>query len=410
MKFDIFCSLAQTPRANGVLPAHAQVLGEFLDQAVLADELGYERVWVAESHFSSELQKRHKEPVIPDWQGEVGLNTDVCQLAAQVFRRTRRIEVGSAIMNILANGGPIPAAEKVATALAWHGLGDERRRLHVGFGAGRFDYIGRTTGIRPRTDWEAAAWRQVKNAVMWEASEIFVRLLQGAELSDQDVAEQVLTAAQFREPADFAEVAELAGAGGDTIPVPRRWSFEVTRIVPDFRPELLQLVAGTHDPRLQVHLNAFAPVRVFNLSITSPAVIEQTHERMSTSYHSAGGPWAREYMPRTVMVFLNADPGSSREERRRAAREHAELAVAAYWRALDGTVDEAKVASSTDNALVGAPEDVADQIVERFHPQDRLMLWFDFFADAPGHVTTAMSDFTEQVVPLLRSRGVPTEL
>lgn len=409
MKFDIFCSLAQTPR-HSILPEHPQVLGEFLDQAVLADELGFECVWVAESHYSSELQKQHAVPVIPSWQGEVGLNTDVCQLAAQVFQRTSRIEVGSAIMNILANGGPIPAAEKVATALAWHGLNDERRRLHVGFGAGRFDYIGRTTGIRPRSDWESVAWRQVKNAMMWEAGEIFVRLLHGAELSNEDIAERVLTPDQFRGHAEFARVAALAGASGDVITVPRQWSFELTKIVPDFRPELLQLVAGTHDRELQTHLNRFAPVRVFNLSITPPAVIEQTHEQMRASYHPSGGTWEREYMPRTVFVFLNADPALSKEKRRRMARDHAESALAAYWRAMDGTVDEAKVASSADNALVGAPEDIADQIVERFHPQDRLMLWFDFFAEHPSQVTTAMTDFTEQVVPLLRSRGVPTDL
>jgi alkanesulfonate monooxygenase SsuD/methylene tetrahydromethanopterin reductase-like flavin-dependent oxidoreductase (luciferase family) len=410
MKFDVFCSLAQTPRRDGALPTHAQVLSEFLDQAVIADELGYECVWVAESHFSSELQKRHKEPVIPQWHGEVGLNTDVCQLAPQVFRRTRRIEVGSAITNILACGGPITAAEKVATALAWHGLGDDRRRLHVGFGAGRFDYIGRTTGIRPRAEWETAAWRQVKSVMTWEAGEIFVRLLHGAELSSEDVPERALTPAQFSDRAEFDRIAELAGVPGDAIPVPRRWSFEVTKIVPDFRPELLGLVVGTHDPDLQVYLNTFAPVRVFNLSITPPSVIEQTHERMRTSYHPAGGPWLREYMPRTVFVFLNADPALSRDRRRVAAREYAESVLAAYWRALSGTVDPAKVTSSADNSLVGAPEDIADQIVARFHPQDRLMLWFDFFADSSDDVTTAMADFTNQVVPLLRDRGIPADV
>jgi alkanesulfonate monooxygenase SsuD/methylene tetrahydromethanopterin reductase-like flavin-dependent oxidoreductase (luciferase family) len=410
MKFDVFCSLAQTPRRDGALPAHAQVLSEFLDQAVAADELGYKCVWVAESHFSSELQKRHKQPVIPQWRGEVGLNTDVCQLAPQVFRRTRRIEVGSAITNILANGGPVTAAEKVATALAWHGLSGENRRLHIGFGAGRFDYIGRTTGIRPRTDWESTAWPQVKNAMMWEAGEVFVRLMHGAELSSEDVPERVLTPAQFRDRADFDRVAELAGVRGDTIPVPRRWSFEVTRIVPDFRPGLLQLVAGTHDPDLQAYLNTFAPVRVFNLSITPPEVIEQTHERMRSSYHRAGGPWTREYMPRTVFVFLNADPALSREKRRMRAREHAEAVLAEYWRALSGTIDPAKVASSADNSLFGAPEDIAEQIVTRFHPQDRLMLWFDFFAENLDDVTTAMAAFIDQVVPLLRDQGIPTAL
>src|SRR4051794_35243063 len=115
MEFDLFFSVAQSPRpGSSKLPTHAQLLTEFLDQAIAGDELGYGCIWVAESHFSSELQKRHRAPVIVNWQGEIGLNSDICQLASHVFRRTRRIEVGSAIMNIVANGGPIPAAEKVA--------------------------------------------------------------------------------------------------------------------------------------------------------------------------------------------------------------------------------------------------------------------------------------------------------
>lgn len=410
MNFDVFCSLSQTPRAGGHLPSHAQVLNEFLDQAVLADELGFDCVWAAESHFSSEVQKRHARPVVTHWTGEIGLNTDICQLAAQVFPRTRRIEVGSAIMNIVANGGPIPAAEKVATALAWHGLDEaENRRLHLGFATGRFDFINATTGIRPRTSWEEVTWRQVKTSILKEASEIFVRLLEGETISSDDVPEHPLERRMFPSPADFERLVELAGAGGGdgdgTVSLPRRWTFESTRIIPEFRRPLLQLVAGTHDPDLPAHLNRFAPVRVFNLSITPSSIIDQTHERMAACYHPSGGPWLRSYMPRTVLVFLNAEPALDAAARRARAREHAETALAAYWRALDGTIDESKVLSSADNAVVGGPEDIAEQLAERYHPDDRLMLWFDFFAQSGEQVTSAMRQFQEQVVPLLSHRG-----
>lgn len=393
MNFDIFCSLAQTPRAGG-LPSHATILREFLDQAVLADRLGYGCVWASESHFSSEVQKGHARPVVPHWTGEISINSDVCQLAARVFPRTRRVEIGSAIMNIVANGGPIPAAEKVAATLAWHGVDEsETRRLHIGFAGGRFDFINATTGVRPRTAWEEAAWRQVKTAILREASEIFVRLLNRETISSDDIPEPALTPQMFGSPADFERIASMAGAKGDVIPVPRRWTFEATRIVPDFRPELLQLVTGTHDADLQVYLNRFAPVRVFNLSFTPADVIEQTHERMAGAYHQLGGPWQRAYMPRTVLVFLDQTSA--------AAHAHASAVLDAYWRAMDGTIDPAKVASSSNNAVVGDAEEVAEQIAQRFHPEDTLMLWFDFFVESGEQVTTAMRQFKDQVAPVL---------
>ncbi|MCY1143645.1 LLM class flavin-dependent oxidoreductase [Actinoplanes sp. Pm04-4] len=407
MRFDVFCSLAQTPRPGVGLPPHAELLNEFLDQAALADDLGYGCLWVAESHFSTRVQQGHASPAVPHWTGEIGLNTDVLQLAARVFARTRRIDVGSAIMNVVACGGPLPAAERVAAALAWHGLDKtESRRLNIGFAGGRFDFIARATGVAPRTEWEEAAWPQVRSAVTAEAAEIFVRLLSGEELGSDQVTAPRLMPDAFRDRDAYDRIAAQAGAGDDGIPLERRWTFDTTGLVPGFRPELLRLVGGTHDPALQIRLNQFAPVRVFNLSITRPEVIEDTHRRMAGAYHPAGGPWRRDYMPRTVFVFLDATPGLSRERRRAAARERAEATLAAYWQAMDGTVDPAKVAGSADNALVGAPEDVAAQIVERFHPDDRLMLWFDFFAPDADTVTDGLADFRQQVVPLLAERGV----
>jgi hypothetical protein len=390
MRFDVFCSLAQTPRPGIGLPPHAELLSEFLDQAALADDLGYGCLWVAESHFSTRVQQGHANPAVPHWTGEIGLNTDVLQLAARVFARTRRIDVGSAIMNVVACGGPKA----------------ESRRLNIGFAGGRFDFIARATGVAPRTEWEEAAWPQVRSAVTAEAAEIFVRLLSGEHLASDQVTAPRLTPAAFRDQAAYDRIAARAGAGADGIALDRRWTFETTGLVPEFRPELLRLIGGTHDPALQTRLNRFAPVRVFNLSITRPEVIEDTHRRMAGAYHPAGGPWRRDYMPRTAFVFLDATPGLSRERRRAVARERAEATLTAYWQALDGTVDPSKVAGSADNALIGAPEDVAAQIVGRFHPDDRLMLWFDFFAPDADTVTAGLTDFRHQVVPLLAQRGV----
>jgi hypothetical protein len=108
-------------------------------------------------------------------------------------------------------------------------------------------------------------------------------------------------------------------------------------------------------------------------------------------------------MPRTVFVFLNEEAGLSPERRRAAAHEEARAALGAYWTALEGTLDPRKVDNAADNALIGNAEDIARQIGERFHPQDRLMLWFDFFNHDSPRVIRNMEAFMSAVAPRVRS-------
>jgi alkanesulfonate monooxygenase SsuD/methylene tetrahydromethanopterin reductase-like flavin-dependent oxidoreductase (luciferase family) len=404
MHYDVFFSICQTPVA-GHCPDEATMFRNFIDQVKAADDLGYGVGWIAESHLSSQVQKRHAEPVIPHWEGEVGLNVDFLQLASHVFARTKRLELGSAIMNVLCNGGPVAAAERLAAFLTFHGLDPaERRRIHVGFAAGRFDFMNRAYGVGPRTPWEKAAWGPLKTLLFRQAGEIFVRLLRGDELAAADLEPLVLSRPLFRNDADWDKVRDLAGTSADTLVVPPFYTFDVLKIVPaHWRRDLLQLVAGSHDGPTQEHLNRFLPVQVFNLSITSPAVIEDTHRRLASAYHPSGGPWRRDYLPRTVFVFLNAQPGLSAAQRNAAAQAEASAALGAYWTALDGTIDPKKVNGAADNALIGDPAAVAAQIRERFHPDDRLMLWFDFFNHDNARVIENMAAFREQVVPLLET-------
>ena len=183
----------------------------------------------------------------------------------------------------------------------------------------------------------------------------------------------------------------------------RRWRFEKLKIVPqEWRRELLVPVIGSHDPALQEEANRLLPVQVFNLSITRPEIIEDTHRRMARAYHPDGGPWRRAYMPRTVLVFLNEQPHLGPEARRAAAQSEARAALGAYWTALEGTLDPKRVEQAGDNAVIGNAEDVAAQILERFHPEDRLMLWFDFFNHDSARVIANMEAFTTLVAPRVR--------
>lgn len=400
MQYDIFFSISQTP-VDGSKPDEATMFRNFFEQVEAADELGFNVGWIAESHLSSEVQKGNRNPVVPHWKGEIGLNVDFLQLSHQIFKRTERIETGSAVMNILCMGGPVTHAERVSAFCNLHGLdASEHRRIHVGFAAGRFDFMNAATGIKPRNAMEEAAGRAFKGKVFCEAAEIFCRLIRGDTLASSDVPARSFTAGDFRSPEDWARVQLAAGTTSDRIDIEPMWDFESLKIVPQsWRRELLQLIVGSHDPGVQVMVNEFQPVHVFNLSITQPEVINATHDRMEQAFHADGGPWKRSYMPRTVMVFVNDQEGLSKKTQSVKAREEAERALGAYWTALEGTLDPQKVNRAANNAVIGNVDDVAAQIVERFHPEDRLMLWFDFFNHDSGRVIENMAAFQNKVVP-----------
>ena len=118
MEHDIFFSISQTPDADGHLPDEATMLRNYFQQLACADDLGFGVGWIAQAHLSTETQKSNQRPVVPHWKGEVGLCTDFPQLALESFRRTSNIEIGSAVVSILASGGPIAQAERMANLLS----------------------------------------------------------------------------------------------------------------------------------------------------------------------------------------------------------------------------------------------------------------------------------------------------
>jgi len=398
MEYDVFFSICQT-EVDGWLPDERTMFRNFFEQVRLADELGFGTAWIAESHLSTEVQKTNPGAVIPHFVGEIGLNTDILQLAHTIFARTKRLGVGSAIMNILCNGGPIAAAERVRTFLSLHGVDDdEARLLTIGFASGRFPFINVPYGIVPRSPVEAAAWRVMKGKIFRQATEIFLRLVQGEVLDSTMIEPIVLERSDFRSDDDWAKVMAANERYDERIVLPEWWRFPRLQIVPREAPmRLLRLSIGSHDPETQIFANRFCPVGVFNLSITPGKEIEETNERMTTHYHPDGGGWSRRLMPRTVLVFINEETGLDAAEKNRRANEEAKSALSNYWKALEGTLDPAKVEKATNNALVGDAPTIAAQIRERFHPDDRLMLWFDFNNHDSKRVMRNMEAFVKKV-------------
>jgi len=409
MLFDIFFSISQTPDTSGYIPSEKEMFSNFFEQVELADELGFGVGWVAQAHLSTEIQKRNNTPVVPHYPGEVGLCTDFFQIAQKMFSRTKKMEVGSAVLSILASGGPIAIAERVGAFLALHGMdGMEDRKLHIGFSAGRFEFMARPYGIIPRNIVEEAAWPALRGQIFAEASEIFLRLLNGEVISSNMIRDTVLTRENFRSDEDWKKVQDAAKEFFDleelteTVEIPNRYDFEEIKTIPqNWRRDLLNLVLGSHDPNLQIEVNKWRPVQVFNLSITPPHIIEETHERMAENYHLDGGKWNRGMMPRTIMVFVNNEEGLSSEEQSIAAKEEAKAALNTYWSALEGTIDPSKVERATDNAVIGNVEEVAEQIIQRFDRNDKLMCWFDFFNHDSERVQRNMKAFMDEVAPIV---------
>ena len=406
MDYDVFLSIAQTP-VEGFTPDEDTMFSNFFEQLEAADKLGFGTAWVAQAHLSTEVQKMNKQPVVPHWEGEVGLCTDFFQLAHLMFAKTKNINVGSAVMSLLTHGGPVGIAERVGSFLALHGLDkDEKRKLRIGFSAGRFEFMARPYGIVPRDIVEEAAWPALRGQIFAEACEIFLRLLNGEIVNSDVIRKTVLTRSNFRSDEDWQNVQKAVierdsiSNSPDSITIPNRYVFEDLKNIPQaWNRDLLDLILGSHDPSLQKEINEIRPVKVFNLSITPPEVIEATHERMSKCYHSDGGPWSRNYMPRTLMVFVNDEQNLSETERTKAAKEEAEKSLSSYWGALEGTIDPMKVSKAADNSVIGNVEEVAQQIAERFHPDDCIMAWFDFFNHDSPRVIRNMEAFMNKVVP-----------
>ena len=407
MKWDVFCSICQMV-VDGKKPSEEQMLRSFFRQAELADQLGYDIVWVAESHLSSQVQKQNPHPVIPDFEGEIGLNTDILQLAHRVFALNSHIEVGSAIRNILCNGGPLAHAEAIKTFLALRQLDHhDARKIHIGFAAGRFPYSNAPYGIIARDPFEKQLWPAIRSQIFLEATEIFLRALTCTSVADSDIPQQWLTRESVRTDEEWSAARDTFAtvygpcSDKDRLPIQKRWTFDRVGVIPFEAPlEQLRLVIGSHDPRAHTLANQFLPCGVFNLSITPADTIERTHARMQSCYHAQGGAWTRDLMPRTALVFLE-NTSNDQQENDRKAQARAEKAIAAYWRAMQATIDPAKITSAVDNALAGSPETVAKKIRSRFHPEDRIMLWFDFNTHDQRLIHEQMRCFMEEVVPLV---------
>ncbi len=393
MIFDLFHSLSD-PVVLGQSLGARRCLEQFLEQVKLADQLGMRAVWCAESHFSSETQKRSSQPAIPNFGGEVGLNADSFQLFHWIAANTERIGLGTAIHNIVGgSGGPIASADRVNTLRFMnHELWPRPRELSLGIAAGRFAYQNSPFGSVPRNREEALLWPHVQRIAFYEAIEIFLRLLSGEELASAQLTRHEVSLAQASTGGRLPDGSAFEALQFPYRPEPR-WSFESLRLVPSSVGRELGIVLGSSDPEALALARRFWNVDLFNLSFTPPERIDAIHAELG----SADPSWRRERMPRTVLVFADAS--------RALARERASAALDAYIEAMRGTAQVPDKAVLMARALVGDASEIRESLApggsHGFHPGDRLMLWFEFNQLDGAAIQAQMRYFFEQVVEKL---------
>jgi alkanesulfonate monooxygenase SsuD/methylene tetrahydromethanopterin reductase-like flavin-dependent oxidoreductase (luciferase family) len=108
MKFGTYFFLQASPGRSG-----AEVLPEEVDQMVLAEELGFDSIWLTEHHYA-----------------DYGLSSAPSVLLATVAARTRRIRLGIAVY-VIPFHHPLRLAEETASIDILSG-----GRLIVGLGRG----------------------------------------------------------------------------------------------------------------------------------------------------------------------------------------------------------------------------------------------------------------------------------
>jgi alkanesulfonate monooxygenase SsuD/methylene tetrahydromethanopterin reductase-like flavin-dependent oxidoreductase (luciferase family) len=404
MQFDLFHSIGRIDMLKPI-PADREIFRAFFEQSILGEELGYSTMWVAESHFSSEVQKKHAKPVIPHYQGEVGLNADSCQIAQVLFSKTKKIAFGTAIHNIVGgNGGPIASADRIRSLAYLNSMREEPRRLHIGVAAGRFPYINAPFGIIPRDDTERKIWPQVQRLIFIEALEIFLRLIRGETISSSDVQGWRIDRSFFRNDDEFLNAMAGISSAQDGVAYRPRWNFEPIRLVPEMNESdyaaWMNFVLGSHDPLARDHGLKFADLDMFNLSFTPPDQLAKVHEEMHLRYRESGRTWSRSRMPRTVLVFIDKDI--------KLAQDMASKCFDTYIEAMRGTVVLPPKDQLMQRALIGDPASIRDQLhpanERAFHDDDRLMLWFEFNQIDFEAIKNQMTLFAEQVMPYVVSR------
>lgn len=332
MRFSKFIALVCPDGKNP-----AEKYEESLEQAELADDLGFYSLWLSENHFSSKTG-------LPEFQGEIGITPKPLLFGLQVIENTRRIRIGTAVRNIVFSN-PIHVAEE---ALVFDLLSKGRLDLGVG------------SGYRP---WEFEGFRI-------DPAEARARFLEALEILDC-----ALRGETFSFQGQYFDIPEVS-----LVPKPYY-----------SRPRVpLFLASGDMD---MVRLAAENDYGVMSFSTSSKEHLVNLYNTYCEIATPLEHDCSRDRFPITRQIYIHKNPA--------VVEEYAERNLPHYKAALGNFKTCPPLEELKKLYIIGTPEQCVDQLKQLRDEMGctHVILWFNFGWLTHQEVTEQMLLFAKEVMP-----------
>jgi natural product biosynthesis luciferase-like monooxygenase protein len=337
--------------AGGHGRSPAQVLRENLDQAALAEELGFDSVWLVEHHFS-----------------DYALIGDPAVFAAALAERTRRVRIGTAVI-VLPLHHPIRVAENAAVV---DNLSDGRLDVGVGRGYQPTEFAGFGVPMEDSQERFDEALRAVE--LLWCESEVTFRgrhvRLDGVRLVPRPVQQTPPIWIAAVSPPTYVR---LGSQGRRILTAPNFTPPDLVR--QNLEAYRSALAAGGHD------------VAAFDSPVMLQTYVGRSHEdgrerprEPAMGYYDLLG----RLLPRADA----APPGYD------------------FYRRVEANVRDLRYEQIYGTACFGSADEVRER-VRRLRDDagvTYLMAWFNFGGLAATDVVTSMERFATHVMPAFRER------
>jgi alkanesulfonate monooxygenase SsuD/methylene tetrahydromethanopterin reductase-like flavin-dependent oxidoreductase (luciferase family) len=333
MKFGTF-HLMERPFSK----SETQVLSEHMDQMRLADDLGFDAVWLTEHHFSS-------VPYVPNVPGEYGISASPFALACAVAQITRRVRIGTAV-KVIALEHPLRTAEDAALADL---LSLGRLDFGAGLGYRKYEFEGLSIPIAE------------KNERFKEALEIII----GAWTNDE-----------FSYAGQFYQIPRLSL-------VPKPYQRPHPPIWIASRLGTQEIIDFTVKNRFQL-LSAWAP----------PSELRATHDMFATAMAEQGKAGIPFDMPCIRHVFV----GETDEAAQRDGREAVEyyMKSTALFRPIGAHERDEMIFGSPDTCVARLED------LQRRSGVNYILCWMNFGGMPQDRVLASMRRFAYHVIPRFR--------
>jgi alkanesulfonate monooxygenase SsuD/methylene tetrahydromethanopterin reductase-like flavin-dependent oxidoreductase (luciferase family) len=333
MKFGTF-HLMERPFSK----SEPQVLAEHLDQIRLADEMGFDAVWLTEHHFSS-------LPYVPEVLGEYGMSASPFALACAVSQITRRVRIGTAV-KVLALEHPLRTAEDAALADL---LSQGRLDCGVGLGYRKYEFDGLGIPI------------EEKSERFKEALEVMI----GAWTNDE-----------FSYAGRFYQVPRLSL-------VPRPYQRPHPPVWIASRLGTKEIIDFTVKNRHQL-LSAWAP----------PAELRATHDMFAAALAEQGKPDVPFDFPCIRHVFVGETDAAAQRDGEAAVEYY--MKSTALFRPIGAHEREEMIFGSPDTCAARIER------LHRTAGVNYILCWMNFGGMPQERVIRSMTLFAHQVLPRFR--------